>query len=62
MVFTVATTADEVQKARPHTLMRQVVSMKWAIPWEWKGSPEAEMRSKKLYIASLHGPKAGRGE
>ena len=26
---------------------------------EGKGNPEAEMRSKKLYITSIHGPKLG---
>ena len=46
VVFRAAATAEEVQRARPHTLMGRVVSTKRAVPREWKGNPEAEMKSK----------------
>ena len=62
VVFRAAATADEVQRARPHTLMGCVWNTKRAVPREWKGNPEAEMRSKRLYIASIHGPNVGRNE
>ena len=41
-----AATTDEVQRARPHTLMVRVVSTRRAVPREWKDNPEAKMRSK----------------
>ena len=59
VVFRAAATADEVQRARPHTLMGHVVSTQRAVSMEEKGNPEAEMRSKKLYITSIHGPNFG---
>ena len=62
VAFTAVATADEVQRTRPHTLMDLVVNTKCVVPKEWRGSPEAEMRSKKLYIAGLHGPKSGLNE
>ena len=62
VVFKTAATADEVQRARPHTLMGRVVSTRRAVPREWKSNQEAKMRSKKLYIASIHGPQVGRNK
>ena len=59
VVFQTTATADEVQKNRPHTLMGRVVSTRRAVPREWKDNPEAKMRSKKLYIARIHGPQDG---
>ena len=35
---------------------------KRVVPKEWMGNPEAEMRSKKLYIAGLRGSKSGLNE
>ena len=62
MVFKTVATADEVQRARPHTLMGRAVNTRRAVPREWKSNPEANMRSKKLYIASIYGPQVGRKE
>ena len=50
---------DDVQENRPHRLLDRVVDTKRAVPKEWMGQPEAEVRSKKIYIAGLHGPKSG---
>ena len=33
-----------------------------AVPREWKSNPEAKMRNKKLYIASIHGPQVVRNK
>ena len=62
MVFKTVATADEVQRARPHTLMGRAVNTRRAVPREWKSNPEANMRSKKLHIASIYGPQVGRKE
>ena len=45
----------------PYTQGR-VVSTRRAVLREWKSNQEAKMRSKKLYIASIHGPQVGRNK
>ena len=62
VVFQTAATADEVQKNRPHIIMGRAVSTRRAVPWEWKDHPGARMRSKKVYIARVHGPQDGQKE
>ena len=53
---------DAIQSSRPHTLLDREVDTRRAVPRELAGNPESEMRSKKLYITGLHGPKSGLNE
>ena len=53
---------DAIQSSRPHTLLDREVDTRRAVPRELAGNPESELRSKKLYITGLRGPKSGLNE
>ena len=54
-----AESVDAVQAGRPHTLLGREVDTRRAVPKELQGNPESELRSKKLYVTGMRGPKSG---
>ena len=57
VTFTAATTVDEVQISRPHTILGRTVRTRRKVLEE-----EEKMRIKKLYFARVQGPLFGSNE
>ena len=62
VTYRLAEAVDAIQSSRPHTLLDREVDTRRAVPRELAGNPESELRSKKLYITGLRGPKSGLNE
>ena len=62
VTYRLSEAVDAIQESRPHTLLDREVDTRRAVPRELAGNPESELRSKKLYVTGLHGPKSGLNE